>query len=368
MELLRVLLDNEVRPIVMIAFTNHALDHMLSSVLDTGMTKKMVRLGSRSADERIAKFSIEKMETVQGRSRLDRTFNYHRELKNVEEEVKKLMTDFLKVDIASNRIAAYLELQYPEHHEHIINPPSWILMIKATNMEDSDGSWQRVGRNGQCDNMDTSMYAYWMSCEDLRFVDGLTHPRSPSPNHLIISPGQNMFGALTDLESGSQCNSDSAELEEDQSDSEDEEGPVEERWQNIPIAQEPEVSAETPLAPSPTSPTASLHSDSLSGFIRPCDLRDPASFFLAHGCDSIPVIPMSDRALDELLDFGDIWSMSQSERNKLHSYWVEVVRTELRQNQLEDFERLRRKHAERLRKYTEGKNEESCNSLTIYIV
>jgi hypothetical protein len=344
----------------MIAFTNHALDHILSSVLDTGMTKKIVRLGSRSANERIAKFSIEDMEMVQGKSRLGNTFSHHhRELKNVEEELKKLMDDFLKVAIASDRITGYLELQYPEHYEHIINPPIWISTIKAVNLEDSDGPWKRIGRNGQGDDLDTSMYACWTSCEDLRFVDALSHPRAPSPNHHVGSAGQNMFKALADLETVSH-NDDSAELEDDLSDSDDEKDAVEELWQRIPVAQEPEAPIEAPRVPAlevNTQFESSSNSNAPSGYIQPYDLRDPASFFFAHGCDTVPVVPTSDRALDELLDFGDIWTMSQSERSRLHSYWVEVVRTDLRQNQLEDFERLRDKHADKLRKFNEGKDE-----------
>ncbi|KAF9504410.1 hypothetical protein BS47DRAFT_1308218, partial [Hydnum rufescens UP504] len=44
-ELLRVLVENQVKPILPIAFTNHALDHILRSGLDTGITKKVVRTG-----------------------------------------------------------------------------------------------------------------------------------------------------------------------------------------------------------------------------------------------------------------------------------------------------------------------------------
>src|ERR1700691_1255739 len=120
---------------------------MLSSVLDAKITQKMVRLGSRSADERISQFSIESMEMVQGKSRLDRTFgHHHRALKDVQEEVKKLMSDFLKVDIDSSSIVQYLELSYPEHHEHIINPPAWISTIKSINSD--DGEWKKVNRHG----------------------------------------------------------------------------------------------------------------------------------------------------------------------------------------------------------------------------
>ncbi|KAF9506180.1 hypothetical protein BS47DRAFT_1305576 [Hydnum rufescens UP504] len=58
-DLLRVLVGNQVKPNLPIAFTNHALDHMLGSGLATGITKKVVRLGSRSADLKISSLSLE---------------------------------------------------------------------------------------------------------------------------------------------------------------------------------------------------------------------------------------------------------------------------------------------------------------------
>ena len=92
MEFLRVVIANKAGPVLMIAFTNHALDHMLRSVLDARITQKIVRLGSRSADERIAEFSIEHVESVAGRSRLLSAFStYRRALRDVEDEIKKFM-------------------------------------------------------------------------------------------------------------------------------------------------------------------------------------------------------------------------------------------------------------------------------------
>ncbi|EEB87724.1 hypothetical protein MPER_14830, partial [Moniliophthora perniciosa FA553] len=40
-EILRVLFANKIRPVVLIAFTNHALDHMLRSVLDAKITERV---------------------------------------------------------------------------------------------------------------------------------------------------------------------------------------------------------------------------------------------------------------------------------------------------------------------------------------
>ena len=52
--LLQVLIKNKTSCTIMIASTNHALDHLLGNVLDAGITKKVTRSGSPSADERTA--------------------------------------------------------------------------------------------------------------------------------------------------------------------------------------------------------------------------------------------------------------------------------------------------------------------------
>jgi hypothetical protein len=77
-EIIRVLKANNIGPILLIAFTNHALDHILSSILDADITKRIVRLGRRANDERVAEYSMDKLEMVQNQSRLDRTLSSQR--------------------------------------------------------------------------------------------------------------------------------------------------------------------------------------------------------------------------------------------------------------------------------------------------
>lgn len=348
---------------------------MLSSVLDTKMTQKIVRLGSRSADERISQFSIENMEMVQGKSRLDRNFgHHHRELKDVEEEVKTLMNDFLKVDIDSSRIVQYLELHYPEHHEYIINPPTWISTIKSINSDERGEGWKQVGKRGRGQDMDNSMYAHWRSGRDLDFVDGLGQQiLSPKPDPGVGPVGHsqsNKFSVLADPETASQQDNGVIVPGDDENDtSEDsDEDAAEERWTKVPFDQQSNTPAEPALESSSVDVSSSsrfVKTNPPLHFIQPSDLRDPADFFFAHGCDSVPVVPNSDRALDVLLEFGDIWSMSRSERHRLHGFWIELVRTDLHDNQLEDFERLRRKHADKLGTYNEGKDEVGKSSSTL---
>ena len=154
----------------MIAFTNHALDHMLSSVLEADITKKIVRLGSRSADELISPFSLENLEKVAGRSRLHRAFaGIHRDLKKCEEDVKAFMKEHLKTSPESQSILDFVEIVYPESHQHFADPPAWIGVLYRAHISTADSQWQRVGKGGKDEAMDNTIYEFWRSGGDLEF-------------------------------------------------------------------------------------------------------------------------------------------------------------------------------------------------------
>ena len=124
----------------MIAFTNHALDHMLCSVLDAGITTDMIRLGSRTSDERISQYSIEMREMVAGQSRLDHASGAKfRELKDVGTEITKLIDRMNKIDLESDssEIVKYLELFYPEHYLFMTKPRQWVEATKNLSQNES---------------------------------------------------------------------------------------------------------------------------------------------------------------------------------------------------------------------------------------
>lgn len=58
------------RPVILLAFTNHALDHILRAVHDSEVTKDLLRLGSRSKDEVVSLYSLEALEKVQKKTSL----------------------------------------------------------------------------------------------------------------------------------------------------------------------------------------------------------------------------------------------------------------------------------------------------------
>ncbi|KAF8629392.1 hypothetical protein AX15_003447 [Amanita polypyramis BW_CC] len=373
-ELLRVLVGHA-RPVLMIAFTNHALDHLLSSVLDAGITKRIVRLGSRSADERISEYSIENLEFAADKSRLSRTFGAcYRELKSIQEEVNSLMKRFSQKNILSSDITAFIETQYPEHYEHIVNPPSWIntLMSFWGNSEDRNG-WNIAGKHGKRTHPDFSTYSRWLRGEDLEFLgnrpDLAAVQPSPEEDSNTATELSNKFATLTidTVEDDSSDPESDADDEESQTNSEDQAD-----WQRLefiqteglpvrPPSQKSHSSIEyvTPEGTGTPNEARSTNSSPEPGAeeLNLSDLRDPLAFFVAHSLQSIPEIPVTDRSLDVLLALGEMWTLSLRERRNLDQFWRDRTREDLYQGQLADFQNLRKTLEQRLELFNQEKNE-----------
>lgn len=354
----------------MIAFTNHALDHMLCSVLDANITHKIVRLGSRSSDERISQYSIETLEMADGQSRLDRTFsNRRRELKNVQEDIRKLMNQVLNLDIESDssEIMKYLSLFHPEHHEYLAHPPDRVSSLRLYDNRDVDGGvWQVQGRKGKRHIQDTSFYAYWRDCGDLELVDAVVdgsyagQNMTPEPKEVLA---KNQFDLIDVEPHGESTDEDETSTGDSTDDDEDD---VADCWKKVRFDAPIETSVQEER-PAPRVVTPDLSSSSRSSVdepephvnLGPEDFQDLKGFLAAIGCVRDPAVPMSDRSLGELLDspIPDIWSMSRSERCKLHTFWVKHTLVELSSSQMGEFERLRMLHTKMLQECNEGKEE-----------
>lgn len=346
----------------MIAFTNHALDHILTSVLDARITDKIVRLGSRSADERIQQYSIEALETVAGRSRLHHTFSRnHRDLKDIEEQIMNLMKNFTRTIVSSEQILEYIEIQFPEHSEHILTPPRWIYTIHSLSVGDqSSGGWKRAGKKtkGRQETEDNSMYAFWVAGGDLDFLSTKKEaPAAPKPSSKpakAVSGGSksNKFAALQETKPNT-----TGEVDDTGDEDDEDLQPWERSWtqtspQRIVRSPEPVVSPpRRPITPpTPPAPTASAN-------ISIADLQNPADFFVAYGYDQVPQVPLSDCPLDELLSSGMMWTLSITERKRLDAFWTQRIQETSHENNLEAFSHLREKYSKALQIFNEGKDE-----------
>ena len=376
-ELLRVLVANDVGPILMIAFTNHALDHMLCSVLDAGITTDIVRLGSRASEERIAEYSIETREMAAGQSRLKpaSTSKYH-ELQSVGQEITKLIKSIREIDFESDssEIRKYISLAYPEHHVFFSAPPSWINVAKGL-LHDGDsegGKWQKQGRRGQVLEEDTSLYAFWRDCGDFEFLAMITAQviSNARQEKSSVEPGpSNRFEFLTTEPTEDTEDTDSEDEDDASSDGDNLEMPL---WMTAGFSMDDDESGDSPEVW--MTPNSSNTSNSVVGSdeaedvteTRPSYVHDTLGFFKALGEDNVPVVPLGDRDLDALLDAGDVWAMSRYERQTLHAFWIEKAREEWQQNQQGEFERLRKKHAEKVQEHNEIKEEVCRARLAVY--
>ncbi|KAH9931167.1 P-loop containing nucleoside triphosphate hydrolase protein [Epithele typhae] len=350
-KLLRVLIANKAGPILLIAFTNHALDHMLSSVLNEDITNNIVRLGSRSSDERISKFSLEEVERVAGRSRFSGSVaRYRHELRNVEEEIKKFMDEFFKREVDPQTILNHIRFQAPILHESIESPTGWTEVVYKL-FSESEAGWRVTGAGGKDGGeVDRSVYGFWLQGGDITFLNDahytLRHRQPAQQSKAGAQAPSNRFDVLQD-ESVPDAD-DEVEAEDippspNDSNAAAAEAAPEEEWLFEMFDDTPETAPD--VAEQPFQPP------------NEAEPPQPHPFFVAYGCPDVPPVPTTTRQIEVLRDQEDAWSLSADERLRLHEAWSNEVRLSAREMQTAEFRRLREKHAAAAQAYSEGQAE-----------
>ncbi len=173
-------MESKALPIILIALTNHALDHMLRSVLDAGITKKIIRLGGRSADEKIQELALGELEKMAPRSRFASSFSSERKrLKEVELNMTSLLGRFLESTVPLDTILEYLSIHYPDFYYGIGNPPSWISdAYQLQQQNDAGEEWKAVD-HGNDIRSDLSLYSFWAVWEGFRFLANARQGQTP---------------------------------------------------------------------------------------------------------------------------------------------------------------------------------------------
>ena len=134
--------------LVLIAYTNHALDHMLEEILEAKITSRIVRLGSRSSNERVAEYSLDRLEKMAGKSMLDRSVGkQYRTLKGLEEDMDKVMKSIQIPKLTWNVVEEHLMIHSPHHLEELMNPPFWI-HARYTKHQEDRGSYHHLYPSG----------------------------------------------------------------------------------------------------------------------------------------------------------------------------------------------------------------------------
>jgi hypothetical protein len=276
----------------MIAFTNHALDHLLGNVLDAGITNKVARLGSRSADERIAAYSLEAMERTSGNRMHGRNiFQIRRDMKDIEDEFTEVVATLNGSTVDPEGLLMWLDLHHPGQSQELTNPPTWVNLLQSER-----GDWKTAtkGRKGKQAKNTTGFkqteYGFWVNGLDLEFLEPPVFEGKHAQGQGQGGASRNRFEVL-----GADGDGD---------------GP------DGLLSQEANYQ-ETLL-----------------------------DWFATHGLTEIPEPPTTDRSLDILKHDDDVWDMSRSERLKLSQYWESSARSFGFESDVEVFKDLKRKHAE----------------------
>ncbi|KAF8588736.1 hypothetical protein K439DRAFT_1651802 [Ramaria rubella] len=347
-EILRVLLQNNVGPVLMIAFTNHALDHLLSSVLDAGITKKIVRLGTRSADERISQFNLDNLEMLQDKSRLDATLSSQfRILKETQREMATLMESARKATLTGTDVTEYIRIQYADQYESLCTAPRWVSMLRTDEAAEQDAGWRTVGD----DNADDSLFKFWEDGKDLLFL--IARTIGPAPDAACRLP-TNRYDVL---------DVNLPELSEDESESNDSvdiqpphDVGTAASWMNTWSAMNIGRASTRILKRGEDNPSLESNESGTTIELNVMPVHDP--FHEVFNIDGTPEIPTTDRSLSGLLEISlDMWKLSAKERTRLGRHWRDETLLFLAEEQRGDFSRLRTRYEDARVRYNEIKDQ-----------
>lgn len=132
---------------MLISYTNHALDHLLEDVLQSNITTNIARLGSQSTNELVNTYTLEKLE----KDADDKFPNWGRalkrsyaEMKELEDEIEKVMRFMQCRRPAWKVIHRYLEKHYGRQANELASPPPWIkkLVEYLASDEAQNGEWR----------------------------------------------------------------------------------------------------------------------------------------------------------------------------------------------------------------------------------
>ncbi|RGB25652.1 hypothetical protein C1646_771434 [Rhizophagus diaphanus] len=180
-EIIKVLLAKENRntiigPILMICFTNHALDKFLEHLLDENI-KNIVRLGAQTQSEKIKDFNLEVLsENRAHNKKMHSIAVLNRELKSIEDAVNDMT---LRRWMTWDDIREYLMIKENSFYKKFTcvtsnDLPSWVLRTNVKELcydmifyDSEEESWSNHQDRRK---KNVSIFEKWVKCEDIRII------------------------------------------------------------------------------------------------------------------------------------------------------------------------------------------------------
>ncbi len=284
----------------MIAFTNHALDHMLLSLLDAKITTNLVRLGSRSSDERINEYTLDKLEKMKddASSSLDQIVRKERfSMRRLEDEMRTILQHIQTPAHDWETVTNYLQETFPDHLNSFMSPPFWIDKLAEDLHQDikAEGQWTTVlNPKKKCCDVDipNTIYSFWKTGQDILF---LQPPQSTARSSKEKKQEQELILA--------------AELQQD-------------------------------------------YLTRMNNFSVPSGYPE----------GMVPPTPATSRPIDELLVVDAIWNMSVGERQTLAAFWEREMRAFAYNKHRQDYEERREEYEVACKRFNDARDEVSGSS------
>ena len=276
---------------------------MLTSILDAKITKKFVRLGSRSTDERIGEYSLRNLERafadVSMNRQLGREFACK---KKIEEQMVRVMEDIQIPEPSEDQIKEYLQANWEQHLLMMYEPPFWITEYASRLWEpepDAGGEWKTQGKKGkgkeESQLMARTYYGLWKRGLDIAFI------QPPQPRFITAEPPKKR-GKKKKQGGG----------------------------------EEAQLGTMIP----PTLGEQEAYHQRMFEFFSD----------LGFG-DSVPPVPTGNRPFVQLENLPAVWAMSFEERQRLAEHWEEEMRRLAYDDHLGEYQTLREQYEEACEKY-----------------
>ena len=275
---------------------------MLNSILDAEITKKVVRLGSQSTDERIAEYSLRNLERTFDDASTNRQIKReYAAKKTIEEAMYKVMNDIQIPEPSEGQIKEYLQTSWVEHLSMMYEPPFWITEYadRLWESEDEEGDWKVAGKKGkgkeQSYLMARTYYGLWKRGLDIAFI------QPPQPHFITVEPPK---GQKKKKKEGGH-----------------------------------EIKPSVVMVP-PTQEEQEMY------------LERVFEFFSELGFGGlVPPVPTGNRPFVQLQDSPAVWAMSLEERQRLAEHWEAEMRRLAYHNHLAEYGRLRAQYDEACEKH-----------------
>jgi hypothetical protein len=279
-----------------------------------------VRLGTRTANPRIAGYSLEAYEMVDRPTRYDRALNVEfRNLKALERELRNLVDRVTRNEPHGEEVLGHIESYWPEQHIGFERPPEWVKALYEDFVADGERGFAPVSKTKTGEDAEKSLFGFWKRADDLIFLESITR-KDKLKEQREGATSANRFTLLVSEEKGKE-DKNSKKKQKSKLD-------IATSWlMHMTIEDSPEHEI-------PKEETENPEVDD-----------ECLAFLLQHGMDTIPQIPATTRTLEELLtaEYLEIWAMSKSERTALAAFWSNDLMSSRDSVDHEDFKNLRKK-------------------------